>query len=171
MEIIFHPEQVPPFYRRYVDHVKTFELLQAFEVSLEKSIAMIRSIEESKGDYAYAPGKWTIKEPLYHTLDAERVFCYRALCFSRNDKTELPAFDENAYVPESNANALTMQNILTQTINLRKTTMDLFSTFTPEMLMRTGVANKTQVSVIGLGYITAGHQLHHMDVLAQRYLQ
>ena len=123
------------------------------------------------GGFAYAPGKWNIKELLCHTLDAERVFSYRALCFSRNDRTELPAFDENAYVPESNANALSLPEILAYTVNLRKTTIDLFSTFTPEMLARTGVANKTQLSVIGLGYITAGHQLHHMNVLSQRYLK
>ena len=171
MQIIFHPENVPPFYRGYVEHVKTFEVLSALEVSLERTVAVIKSIDESKSTFAYAPGKWNIKELLCHTLDAERVFSYRALCFSRNDRTELPAFDENAYVPESNANALSLPEILAYTVNLRKTTIDLFSTFTPEMLARTGVANKTQLSVIGLGYITAGHQLHHMNVLSQRYLK
>ena len=170
MQIIFHTENVPSFYSGYVDHVKTFELHHALEYSLNKTIELVRSIDEAKGSYAYAPGKWTIKELLYHTIDAERVFCYRAMCFSRNDRTELPAFDENAYVPESNANALTMEQIINHTTNLRKSTIDLFATFTPEMLARTGVANKTQLSVIGLGYITAGHQLHHMSVLTQRYL-
>jgi len=170
MQIIFHPDNVPPFYRGYVDHVKNFDLPKALEHSLERSVDLISSIDESKGSYAYASGKWTIKEVLYHSLDAERVFCYRAMCFSRNDATELPAFDENAYVPESNANALSLKDIVAHTVNLRKSTIDFFSTLSPEMLARTGVANKTRLSVVGLGYIIAGHQLHHLSVLSQRYL-
>jgi uncharacterized damage-inducible protein DinB len=161
---------VPPFYQGYVNLVKDYSLLQAMRMSRDATRQIIDNLPETLSEYSYSPGKWTIKELLTHMMDAERVFAYRALVFSRNDKTPLPGFDENQYVPESNAHSKTFPEIREAMYRLRESTIDLFSSFTPGMLIRTGFANNTEISVEALGYVIAGHEAHHCRILQERYL-
>lgn len=163
------PGTLPAFYSGYVAHVAHLTVSDALRWSHEQFELTLHGLPEAKGTYAYAPGKWTIKEVLCHLMDAERIFAYRALRFARNDKTELPGFDEEKYTPESNAHARTLQQLSGELSRLRASTMDLFNSFTPEMLKRTGIANNTIVSVLNLGYIIAGHQMHHLGMLKSRY--
>jgi uncharacterized damage-inducible protein DinB len=163
-------DTLPKFYHHYVMQVHDQDMLQAMADSGKKMIALLKSIPEDKGEYRYAPGKWSIKELVCHMLDAERIFAYRALRFARNDKTELPGFEENDYAPEANAHSRTLAQLITEAENLRKTTLDLFVSFTPAMLQRTGKANKNEVSVVNLGYIVSGHETHHGNILKERYL-
>lgn len=158
------------FHKRYVDHVKDLDLLDALKQSGKKTITLIRSIPEDKGAYRYEPGKWSIKELLCHMMDTERILSYRALRFSRNDKTSLPGFEENDYAPEANAHARTIQALAHEMDRLRLTTFDLFKSFTPEMLQRKGTASNIEISVLNFGYIIAGHESHHRQILLTRYL-
>jgi uncharacterized damage-inducible protein DinB len=144
--------------------------MDALRTSISETRSLIHSIPESKGEYRYAPGKWSIKELLCHMLDAERVFAYRALRFARNDQTELAGFDEKNYAPNANAHSRTLSQLADEFNRLRLTTIDLFESFTPEMLSRCGKANNNMVSVINLGYIIAGHEVHHRNILIERYL-
>lgn len=134
-------------------------------------MTLLRTVPEDKGEYRYEHGKWSIKELICHMMDAERIFAYRALRFARNDSTELPGFEENDYAPEANAHSRTLKQLMNEAEALRKTTLDLFSSFTPEMLQRKGSANKSVVSVINIGYIIAGHETHHRNILNERYLK
>ena len=86
---------LPEFHKRYVLHVKDYDLLEAMKISSKETLALVRSIPEEKGKHRYAPGKWSIKELLCHMMDTERILAYRALRFARNDKTNLPGFEEN----------------------------------------------------------------------------
>ena len=133
-------------------------------------MTLVRSIPEEKGEYRYASGKWTIKELICHMMDAERIFAYRALRFARNDNTPLEGFEENDYAPEANAQGRTIQQLADEMECLRKSTIDLFMSFTPLMLSRKGTANKTEISVLNLGYIIPGHETHHRLVIQERYL-
>ncbi|HLT73592.1 MAG TPA: DinB family protein [Ohtaekwangia sp.] len=171
MNEVFSPANVPPFYQGYVGHSKNYRIDEALQIADEKRSSLVTSIPEALGTYAYADGKWTIKEVLTHMMDAERVFCYRALCFSRKDPTPLPGFDENHFVPHSNAHARTIKEIAEAMSRLRMTTRDLFNSFTEEMLDLEGEANKTRLSVRAIGYIIAGHELHHLSILNERYLK
>jgi hypothetical protein len=164
-------ETLPSFYTRYVDNVKDLDMLDALSSASTKVLKVVRAIPESKGEFRYAPGKWTIKEVLTHMMDVERIMAYRALRFARNDKTDLPGFEENDYAPEANAHSRTISQLADQMARLRTTTIDLFASFTDEMLKRDGTANKNKLSVINLGYIIPGHELHHLRVLEERYLK
>lgn len=161
---------VPPFYKNYVLRVKDYEMLDALRISNKEIVQLVRSLPEPKAEYRYQPGKWSIKELLCHTMDAERIFAYRALRFARNDKTELHGFEENDYAPEANAHGRSFLQLANEMESLRTTTIQLFASFTPEMLVRVGKANKTELSVLTLGYILAGHETHHRLVLQERYL-
>jgi hypothetical protein len=170
MQIVFSPESVPVFYQNYVRRVQQYTLEEALNVSIQNYADLLKKIPEDRGLHKYAEGKWTIKELLVHILDAERIFAYRALRFARNDKTMLAGFEENLYVPESGANERSIKEIAESMRVLRLSTIDLFKTFSKEMLARTGKANNTEVSVEALGYIIAGHVLHHCSILEERYL-
>jgi uncharacterized damage-inducible protein DinB len=163
-------DQVPPFYRGYIENVKDLDVLDALKSSNENALKAIRSISEQKGEFRYAEGKWSIKEVLNHMQDAERIFAYRALRFARNDKTPLHGFEENDYAPKANAHARTVKQLADELAHLRMSTIDLYSSFDEEMLNREGVANNNKMSVLNLGYIIAGHETHHLNILRERYL-
>lgn len=162
---------IPKFYQGYVENVKDMDVLEALSQSSKIALHIFRSIPEDMGSYRYMPGKWSIKELFNHMMDAERIFAYRALRFSRNDKTQLPGFEENDYAPEANAHSRTVVQLADEMERLRLTTIDLFRSFNPQMLKREGSANNSKISVLHLGYIIAGHETHHRKVIVERYLK
>src|SRR5690606_33906467 len=151
---------VPPFYKGYATLVEGFDVIEAMQHSAKAMQETILSIPEELGEYRYETGKWSIKELLCHIMDAERIFAYRALRISRNDKTPLSGFDEQLYAPEANAHQRTLKEISEELKRLRDTSIDLYRSFTPDMLQRTGSANNTEISVVNIGYIIAGHESH-----------
>jgi len=161
---------LPEFHKRYVHHVKDYDVLEAMKVSSKETLGLVRSISEEMGEHRYAAGKWSIKELLCHMMDTERILAYRALRFARNDKTNLPGFEENDYAPQANASNRNIKQIADEMERLRQTTIDLFVNFTAEMLERKGLANNLELSVLNLGYIISGHESHHRAILKERYL-
>jgi hypothetical protein len=159
---------VPEFYKNYVRLVQHLPLREALRVN--PSLAVVRHLPEEKGEYRYAPGKWSVKELVVHMMDAERIFAYRALRFSRGDQTPLHSFDENMYAPRSNAHSRTLMQLADEFSRLRTSTQDLFAGFTDDMMTCWGTVNGNVLSVANLGYIIAGHEAHHLKVLNDRYL-
>lgn len=160
----------PPYYDSYIDLVRDKDILFTLEEQMNFTYAFLLTIDEKKADYAYAEGKWTIKEIIGHLIDAERVFTYRATRFARKDKTDLPGFEENDYVANANFESRTLADLAEELLMLRKSNMYLFNSFTKEILSRTGTANGGEISVEAILYIIAGHQKHHMKVINDRYL-
>ncbi len=161
--------EIPSFYQKYVEAVAYDELIPALINSGNETVDLLKSITEQAGNYRYAPEKWTVKEVIAHMIDAERVFAYRALRFARNDKTDLPGFDETAWTPESNANNRKLYKLIEEYNNVRAATVDLFGSFSDEMLQRIGTANGNKVGVLAIGFIIVGHETHHRNILNQRY--
>jgi uncharacterized damage-inducible protein DinB len=121
--------------------------------------------------HRYAEGKWTIKEILGHIVDDERIYVYRALRFARNDSTELPGFEQDHYAQYSEANKREITDLLDEFALVRRSTIAFFKSLDNTALMRTGVANGNRVSVRALAYHIAGHELHHMNIIRERYLR
>ena len=133
-------------------------------------IKFVQNIPLEKFDYRYAEGKWTIKDIIQHIIDAERIFGYRALRISRNDKTPLPGFMENDYIENTNANGRSIQDLLTEFSAVRHSNLLLFKNFSEEQLVRLGTASNHTISVRALGFLMIGHQKHHQKVFQERYL-
>lgn len=169
--MLLNLETIPHFYKNYVKLVEESDILQAMRISGHRTQELIHAIKPDKADFRYGPGKWSIREVLCHMIDAERIFAYRALRFARNDKTDLPGFEENDYAPQANASQRTMNKIADEMAHLRICTLDMFEGFNQEMLARKGTANKNELSVAALGFIIAGHEMHHVAILKERYLQ
>lgn len=163
--------EYPPYYEVYLSGLdKNINLLEELESSHYYFIKFVQDIPMDKYDYRYAPGKWTIKEIIQHLIDAERVFQYRALRFSRNDATELPGYDENHFAQNSNGNERHLMDLLNEFSLVRHSTLALFKSFSNEILKRKGVANGHATSVAGIGFIIIAHQEHHKKVFQERYL-
>ena len=123
-----------------------------------------------KGDYAYAPGKWTVKELVGHILDTERIMVYRLTCFARNEKAQLPGFDEDDYVANANFNARSLFSLSEEFMLLRKANLFLIKSLNTEELNRVGNANGKNMSVRAIVFMLAGHIIHHTHVIKERYL-
>ena len=158
------------FYKSYIQVLEDEELIEELEICLHEFIKFVQNIPMDKFDYRYEVGKWTIKEIIQHLIDSERVFSYRALRISRNDKTPLPGFNENDYVDNSNGNDRNLQGLLTELAVVRQATLSLFNSFSQEQLTKIGIASNNEVSVRAIGFIIIGHQKHHQKIFAERYL-
>ena len=158
------------FYKSYIRVLEDVDLIEELEICLHDFIKFVQNIPMDKFDYRYKAGKWTIKEIIQHLIDSERVFSYRALRISRNDKTPLPGFDENDYVDNSNGNDRNLQGLLTELAVVRQATLSLFNSFSQEQLTKIGIASNNEVSVRAIGFIIIGHQKHHQKIFTERYL-
>jgi hypothetical protein len=162
-------QKVPEFYQGYVRSLGEGELVPLLLKTGDDFIDFGRKLTEAQGLYRYEKGKWSIKEVIQHVIDAERVFAYRAMRFARNDKSELHGFEQNDYVPESNADERTIHSLMIEFTNLRASTVDLFTSFSEEIRQRSGVSNKVEMSVEAIGYIISGHVNHHLNIIHERY--
>jgi hypothetical protein len=161
----------PPYYNSYIDLVRENDILFTLDEQMNFTYAFLLTIDEKKAHYAYAEGKWTIKEIVGHLIDGERVFAYRATRFARKDKTDLPGFEENDYVANANFTSRSLADLAEELLMIRKSNMYLFNSFTDEMMSRTGTANGGEISVEAILYVIAGHQKHHIKVINDRYLK
>lgn len=170
---ITRPEstEYPKYYANYIGKVQGDDLFAAMQATHRDTQALIGSLTEEQLRYRYAEGKWTIKDIIGHLIDAERIFAYRALRFARKDKTDLPGFDENEYVPASNANERNIHDLLAEFTVVRASTLSLLKSFSEEMLTHIGTANGNPISVRSLAYIIGGHEMHHLTVIKERYLK
>ncbi len=165
------PSEHDPYYSRYIDLVKTSDILKALSVQIDGSLALLRSIPSSKSVYRYGPDKWSVNEVVGHIIDTERVFAYRALTFARNDKTALPGFEQEDWVRGSSFDSFPIAELISEFEGVRRANIYFFQHLTPDQWMRRGKANNAEVSVRALAYIIAGHELHHIQILKTKYLQ
>ncbi len=158
------------FYETYVSLVTETEIISALENQIAEVANAFAELTEDQGDFAYAAGKWSIRQMLGHLNDGERVFAYRALRFSRGDETALAGFEENFYVNHSNFSRSTLTDLTDEFVFLRRANLLMFKNMTEEMWTRTGTASDNCVSVRALAYISVGHVRHHLRILRERYL-
>lgn len=160
---------MPQFFDRYINLVEDIDIFEAFEKYspsiVYKDILMLSALQ----DKIYAPGKWTVQDILQHVIDTERVMAYRALRFSRNDDTVLAGYEENLFADNTLAAKRTVADLLEELEVVRKSTILLFKNMDDAMVMRSGVANKSQISALALGFVVIGHAVHHMHVIRDRY--
>jgi len=161
-----------PYFEQYLelvgfDNKTIIENLESSQIAFEK---VFRNLPEERHVFSYALGKWTIKELIQHIIDTERIFSFRALSFARNDQTAMPGFDHDAFVANDNANERDYYDLLDEMKVLRTSTIQLFKSFSEEALLRMGVASNNKISVRALGYLFSGHQIHHLNIVKERYL-
>jgi DinB superfamily len=156
----------------YVHRVADEEdIVEALGSQREQALARLEGMAETRGDYRYAPNKWSIKEMVGHLCDTERVFAYRALRIGRGDTTPLPSFDDQAYVAEARAGDQTLADLVAEWGDVRRATIALFRNLPAVAWDRQGTASDHPISVRALAYIIVGHMRHHLQVLEERYTE
>lgn len=158
------------YYHKYIGLVSSDDFLKAMEKAMPETVAFLNTLNASQWDYRYAEGKWSIKEVMLHVIDTERIMAYRALRIARNDKTALPGFDENEYVPFADAENRSPKSIIEEYKAVRKSSIEMFRHFNDEMLGRFGSANGNPFTPRSLAFIIAGHEAHHLNIIKERYL-
>jgi hypothetical protein len=162
-------EEFPLFYKGYVDTVSD-DVLAELEQQSDSFAALLGNVPPEKASFAYAEGKWTIKELAGHVIDTERIMAYRALRIGRNDATPLPGFEENDYVANAHFADRSLENLADEFAALRKANMYLIRSLNDIEIDRSGISNEKPISVRALIFIMAGHVNHHAAILKQRYL-
>ncbi len=173
MRLIKKPTDVEyaPYAKRYIGLLPDDGLvLEHLRENLKMTCRFLSLLGEEKLLYRYAPDKWTIKEIVLHIADDERIYTYRALRFARNDRTELPGFDQDSYALYSDANQRTLDDLLGELATVRAATLSFFNSLSDKALARVGIADGNVMSVRAIAYHIAGHELRHINIIRERYL-
>lgn len=159
-----------PYYDKYISLVTEPDLLKVLEGQPDELDSLLGSLDEERGRYAYAEGKWTIKEVMSHLIDGERIFAYRILRISRGDKTPIEGFEQDGYIENSYANERSFDDLLDEFRLQRTANLRLLKNFREDDWARMGTSSEKPISVRALGFIMAGHIRHHIRIFRERYL-
>lgn len=162
--------EYPAYFEGYINQVQVTDIQEAVKLLSYPLTYFFLNIPDEKGDYAYAEGKWTLKDLLQHVIDTERIMQYRLLRIARNDATPLPGFDENIYAQNALANGRTFIALKEELKALRKSTDLLISSLTEDQLLNSGIASDKKVTANAIAFILFGHLLHHKKIIEERYL-
>lgn len=163
------PTDYAHFYANYVALVPEEDVLSVIETQSSETQKLMASVDETRGAYRYAEGKWSVKEVFGHVTDSERVFGYRCLAIARGDQSSLPGFDEQEYMRNANFDAWKIGDLAELYAVTRRANIVFFRNLADEAWDRRGIANDSAVTVRALAYIIAGHERHHLEVLRERY--
>ncbi|CAG1771746.1 hypothetical protein BAC3_02041 [uncultured bacterium] len=163
--------EFPPYYQSYYELLPDGDPVMMMRKQRSQLLTSLSSISEEESLFAYEPGKWTIRELLGHLTDQERVFAFRAMSLARGEKNPLPGMDHDAYVKAGDFNSRLKTDILNEYIAVRESSVLLFESFSGEVLKLKGIVNGYETSVEALKYIIPAHELHHVNVLMERYLK
>ncbi len=160
-------KEYAPYYADYVSRVPEEDIVAALEASTKYTTDVLESFEDEQASTLHGTTKWTLKETLGHLCDAERVFSYRAMRISRGDKTPLASFEQDDYVAAGNFGARDWESLVNEYTALRKATIELARSLTPEALQQIGTASENTVSTRALLYMIVGHERRHVELIRQ----
>lgn len=163
------PDESMEYSKTYIRKVPGKDFLKVLTQSLAENLAHLNTLTKAQWNHKYADDKWTVKEVLIHILDTERIFAYRALRISRNDKTPMAGFEQNDYVPHYEVADRSAASLVEEYELLRRCSISMFKNMSTEMLDRTGTASGGNFSALAFGFMIAGHEIHHWDILKERY--
>jgi len=161
----------PKYFEAYFKNINDENPIELMESQKFELLDLLSTLNESKANYSYEKGKWSIKEVLGHLIDSERVFCYRAVAIARGETQSLPGFEQDDYVNNGNFNARELSNLLDEYQKIREATIPLFKSFDETIYDRRGTANNNPLTVRAVMFLIPGHEKHHINILKDRYLK
>jgi hypothetical protein len=164
------PGSYPKYFENYIPYVKEENVMDALKNNWKECQTFLSGIPYAKENFAYSPGKWSIKQLVIHMIDTERIFAYRALRFARKDPQQPLPFEEDDYAANAHVEHRTLAELLDEFDTVRKASISLFASFPEEVLLYSGVTASGNCTVLALGFTICGHAAHHLKVLKSRYL-
>ena len=163
-------QKVPAHLHEEINLVQQDNLNDAFSRHAD-AISFLKTVPEEKWSYRYAEGKWSIRQFVQHIIDAERIFCNRALVIARKDKTtSLTSFDQDEYEATSKADNRTKDDLISELAAVQQSSIKFFRSFDDEQLQTRGTIGNYTIDVNALGFVVVGHTLHHLKLIKERYL-
>ena len=165
------PGEYAAYAEAEVSRVAGDDAAGALERQLPDTLALLSGVDERRATrFRYAPRKWTIKQIVGHLSDDERIFVYRMLCVARSDRRVLRGFDEKAYMRKACFNERPLADLVAELTATRDATVAFLRGLPADAWTRGGVVNGYPATVRGLAFHVAGHELHHREILRERYL-
>ncbi len=161
--------EIPTFFRGYANAVPDGDLLAILAGQLTGFPALLHSFPEARTETGYAPGKWSLKQSIEHVSDTERIISYRLLRIARGDQTPLPGFEQDDFVANSQANSRSWQELIEEFEAVRRSSLALVRSLPDPVWLRMGVASGAPISARALGYVMAGHTIHHARLIETKY--
>lgn len=158
------------FYDRYIKRSNNTPLLDLFYTNAKDAGDLLNGLTEEHSLYRYEEDKWSLKQVFGHLIDTERIFNYRALCLAREEPKSIPGFDQDLYVMNADFDLQPLESLKEQYTATRESTIALFSSFSEDELLRRGTISGTSFTVRATGYVIAGHEMHHLDIIQERYI-
>ncbi|PHB52036.1 DinB family protein [Bacillus toyonensis] len=153
-----------PYYSTYINLIPNGDIIRILEQQMKETNLLLKDIPDSEGHFRYAPNKWSIKEVIGYIVDTERIMAYRLLSIARGETAELPGYNDDMYVLRA------AQDLLENLTVVRQSTVHLLKSLDKEAWLQRGIANNSEVTVLALANIIAGHELHHRQIIKERYL-
>src|SRR5215831_7051689 len=162
--------EYPPEFQGYINQVSETDILPVLRSQMDDLDVLLERVAPEKETYAYAEGKWSIRQIVGHLIDGERVFGYRAFCIARGEQQNLPGFEQDDYLQASPYNHIDLEDLLSEMRLVRLSNLAMFRSLDEAAWDRVGLANHNEITVRALAFIMAGHVRHHMKVLREKYL-
>lgn len=162
------------FFKGYVSIVPQEDLISALQQSGGEVAKVFRSIPPEIEVFRYDTNKWSIKEVLMHLVDYERYFSFKALVSLRNDTdTVLYHPKREHYLFNAGTEKRHLADLVPEFEITRAATISLFEHAAIPQLKNTGHhANDVHaISVRALGFAMAGHCMHHVKIIQERYMK
>lgn len=159
----------PSYFNSYIQLAKGDDINRILEMQSIKSAKFYQTITEEQSNYRYAEEKWSIKDILQHVIDAERIFTYRVLAIARGEKAPLPSFDEQSYARKAAGNRRSWKDLVEEFNLLRASTLSFVRSISEEEYLNQGQVNDYRISILALLYVIAGHEMHHINIIRERY--
>ena len=163
-------DEAAEYYFKYISLVPRGNIVDTLRAHGDETLAVLRAVPEERARHRYAEGKWSIREVVGHINDTERLFAMRAFWFARGFDSPLPSFDQEIAAANGASAEASLASYVDEFSALRASSIHLFDHLTPDAWLRRGIASDMPFSVRALAYIGAGHVMHHMNVLRERYL-
>ena len=164
------PGEFPEHFGKYVEQVAGSDVLEALRGQIRETVATLREVSEEASLARYEVGKWSLREVVGHLIDTERIMAYRALRIARADRTPLPGFDQDGYIVAAGFDGREWGGLIDEFELVRRANLPLFEGLSEEAWGRTGISNGKEITVRALAYVIAGHEVHHMRIVRERYL-
>ncbi|MEN7548163.1 DinB family protein [Rapidithrix thailandica] len=162
-------EKNPEFLEYVLKLNGDIDLTDAFKLSLKTindiDIAQLKRI----GFRTYEKDKWTIHKILQHLIDWERIWCYRAILFARGEGTIPDGHDQEIMGENSNANELSIEQLINELRTVRQSTIMMFESFNKKILETNCVFFEYEMPLYTIGLTITAHQIHHFNIIKERY--
>ncbi len=162
-------KEFPEYFEYFIKLVDDIELSDAFD----KSLKQIDNLDIQKlkqiGLKTYADGKWSVNKIIQHLIDWERIWCYRTVIFARKEGIIPEGHDQEIMADNSNADELSIEQLIDELRVVRFSTKVMFDSYNRQILESNCKFYKYEMSVLAMGFNIIGHQLHHFNIIKEKY--